>query len=1420
MMQATQSSKSSPAQVKRAARLQLLKKEGKMVKKEDMKFLEKVGSGVQSVAWKTLFKGKKTVTAKFTKPHKTDQLLEEAALLARVPHHNNVIHLEGYCDFIKFGSVSGPVLLTSFCDGQLRYLLETNAFSLKDLVGFASQLVAGMEHLHKNHILHRDLSLRNVLYCYKDGKYRIKIADFGMSAVLEGVSSYQISEPVLVAFCWAPLEVLQDGIYSFASDVYSGAITLWEMLTIKQPFHSSTSVSHQKKLLSSKVILEKPSNCPQELYDILTVCWDEKDKRPSAQELQQMLKKFRNSFKFKPFHLAEMKVQLQNNPEFSECWNAVASSLDENEVNLEELVAEIFQRNRDYEFFFGDQWKNHSSATENIHLTTFAQFAKLGMLSFFTDHLKFSENRATFLKNKVDVEIQLKILKEIYNKTMQCINNNSHALHKIGEAIQQVEDSFSAPSLRIALIGNSLTGKSTLLNALVGSELKVAEGIEPETRDVTEVTAKDLYQNISNSNSMRNTSEGLPAVLPIKFVDCPGLGGDSDLMERTLTEMKKADAILYVLPFNVPFNEEFKEQIRTVISSTFTNFFFYERFFVVLTCGDIVETGYRPPVFSPENFEDKWSKAIFETVIPNREYEGYPRTVLVSSLWALASRTDQCRYIAQQLCITRDQRQRVLRLSRIPVLENIILNHVCDKSSELFLLSSLSKMINNAALPLLSFFHWVQDQEVQKEKVLGTLTKMVRKMLTNLWEVLFSADQTCDPTREEDKELLEWQIKHHNQNCFQKLATQFQSIDKLLGDSMPDKPDILSIWKNLDNSNLETLKQYFFSQVLTEYQEVIMSTVDSFSVPKHPDFEELRDKAYAVREEMKRLLRKIDENNASNNDSDLYFDYFCTREKSDELKYPVMDNQWFEQLERDIQRGHNIFLVEEKIKMWNSFKELKELYNNQEFIKCWKSASKGKLLQLKVDVNDLVTAIFEQCQLFSNLFEEEWNSQQHAEDQIALSFFGQYTKTGLLFFFLDYLGMKNTNGTFLEWREQLKQINKKIAKVYDERAEVYDCVASGILEFSTKFKSPISRIVLIGDDSMKTAFLSSLLAQTTPTNLSIVVEDSTQDHEQPFRSLPFTGTIVDDEDLVLAVRFAGHDDLKGPHKENHIPPKHEDDIVFYFPTLSFNHDFEKIKARACKLRHFKEQFFVILVSQPEEHDPPDPSLQHCSEKIFKTVFEEEEYEGYPLCLKANLADATLSPRKTTQENGLQDVERCLLNIFTTLTIPKIKHLSAVTLTTVTKLFHFLDITLVTSIGEIDIQTVKRYRQLKVQSSKPKLKHDKEHYALLQPTEDHTAFWGQFIAKNKETVKKLAHKTQKLMWDIIFCPVKQKHRTLTDKMVDSWINKLICNDILELQQQRPKITLKTFKEDAAEQLNGMKTGVMFSLVKEINIIMAQ
>ncbi|XP_054800903.1 mitogen-activated protein kinase kinase kinase NPK1 [Prosopis cineraria] len=210
------------------------------------------------------------------------ELEEEVKLLKDLSHPNIVRYL---------GTVREEdtlnILLEFVPGGSISSLLgKFGAFPEAVIRTFTKQLLLGLEYLHKNGIMHRDIKGANILV---DNKGCIKLADFGASKQVVELATISGAKSMKGTPYWmAPEVILQTG-HSFSADIWSVGCTVIEMATGKPPwsqqyqevaalFHIGTTKSHPPI----------PDHLSAGAKDFLLKCLQKEPVlRPSASELLQ-----------------------------------------------------------------------------------------------------------------------------------------------------------------------------------------------------------------------------------------------------------------------------------------------------------------------------------------------------------------------------------------------------------------------------------------------------------------------------------------------------------------------------------------------------------------------------------------------------------------------------------------------------------------------------------------------------------------------------------------------------------------------------------------------------------------------------------------------------------------------------------------------------------------------------------------------------------------------------------------------------------------------------------------------------------------------------------------------------------------------------------------------------------------------------
>ncbi|KAM7257751.1 hypothetical protein ACFE04_013492 [Oxalis oulophora] len=210
------------------------------------------------------------------------ELEEEVKLLKNLSHPNIVRYLGTARE-----NDSLNILLEFVPGGSISSLLgKFGSFPESVIRMYTKQLLLGLEYLHKNGIMHRDIKGANILV---DNKGCIKLADFGASKKVVELATINGAKSMKGTPYWmAPEVILQTG-HSFSADIWSVGCTVIEMATGKPPwsqqyqevaalFHIGTTKSHPPI----------PEHLSSEAKDFLLKCLQkEPDVRPTASDLLQ-----------------------------------------------------------------------------------------------------------------------------------------------------------------------------------------------------------------------------------------------------------------------------------------------------------------------------------------------------------------------------------------------------------------------------------------------------------------------------------------------------------------------------------------------------------------------------------------------------------------------------------------------------------------------------------------------------------------------------------------------------------------------------------------------------------------------------------------------------------------------------------------------------------------------------------------------------------------------------------------------------------------------------------------------------------------------------------------------------------------------------------------------------------------------------
>ncbi|XP_052175447.1 probable serine/threonine-protein kinase At1g54610 [Diospyros lotus] len=211
--------------------------------------LAKIGQGTYS----NVYKAKDLITGKIValKKVRFDNLEPESVkfmareiLVLRKLDHPNVIKLEG---LVTSRMSSSLYLVFEYMEHDLSGLAAVQGvkFTEPQVKCYMKQLLSGLEHCHKNGVLHRDIKGSNLLI---DNEGILKIADFGLASFYDPESKQPMTSRVVTLWYRPPELLLGATYYGVGVDLWSAGCILAELLAGKPIMPGRTEVEQLHKI--------------------------------------------------------------------------------------------------------------------------------------------------------------------------------------------------------------------------------------------------------------------------------------------------------------------------------------------------------------------------------------------------------------------------------------------------------------------------------------------------------------------------------------------------------------------------------------------------------------------------------------------------------------------------------------------------------------------------------------------------------------------------------------------------------------------------------------------------------------------------------------------------------------------------------------------------------------------------------------------------------------------------------------------------------------------------------------------------------------------------------------------------------------------------------------------------------------------
>ena len=198
---------------------------------------------------------------------------------------DSLLYLNEYYGVTRNPFTNDFVIIMKYYTSDLRNYITKNFYNIEwnKKLKILIHIAEGLNHIHKQKIIHRDLHSKNILCENEDD---VIISDLGISK--SAMESTDDNEIFGIISYMAP-EIWKRKQYTTASDIYSFSMIMWELMTGRKPFWNQNDIDIMIKIHDG---LRPPivTNAPKGYIKLMQECWNsDPNKRPKAADISERL---------------------------------------------------------------------------------------------------------------------------------------------------------------------------------------------------------------------------------------------------------------------------------------------------------------------------------------------------------------------------------------------------------------------------------------------------------------------------------------------------------------------------------------------------------------------------------------------------------------------------------------------------------------------------------------------------------------------------------------------------------------------------------------------------------------------------------------------------------------------------------------------------------------------------------------------------------------------------------------------------------------------------------------------------------------------------------------------------------------------------------------------------------------------------